>query len=717
MLLILSYMVFQLLPLPPWFVSMLSPQARALYADTLGLLGIRYWMPLTICPHDTLDTMFLFVTAAVAYVLLVQIFADARFMRWTVMALIAFAGILAVLSITERHMVPGKVLCLSAFSGRMGFGPYLNRNHYACFAGMILPLAVAMFFHHRPSIRYMRFWENAVDFLNHPFAHHHLLIGFSAVVLGVSVFVSKSRGGVMAMFFSLATLGLMSSRRGPRKKGAGCAAGTLCLTVLLAVGWFGWKPLFDRFMRIRDASGHVREGRLDIWTDSAQITRDFPVFGTGWGTFEVIYPTYRDVGGLHPHAHNDYLEILTDSGLVGVILAGTFFWAVLPPAWQRYRRRRDPYMIALFQGSFAGIVYMAVHAVVDFNFHVPANALLFVLLLALLASSANTRRHGIGRARKQATWPIAASAWSLPLSALAGLLIIWAAAVPLYTNSTVTDAVTVAAGKHPHASEVDTIIRRLEISECFDPLHSLPPLLRGKLLLDRPGTDAEAFDALKRALLLSPSNADTLSALANAFATGKDPINARLLFESAVRRAPMRCDIRKQYATWLMENNAVAEAMERISQAIRKCPERTTDFLEVLTRSGAPLATCAPALPDIAAAWLAYAGLLEKNGAIEHAQPAYRRAFILLSKDPAATPGQYMTIVRFFRTRTTSRELLSFLRQAISVLPQDPVLRLEAARTYEQCGIAYRAREEYEKVLLLSPGNTVAGKGLWRLSE
>ena len=129
----------------------------------------------------------------------------------------------------------------------------------------------------------------------------------------------------------------------------------------------------------------VGQQRLPVYRDSIRIIEDFPLLGTGLGTFKDIYPSYRTTKSTltFDHVHNDYLEVLSDMGLLGGILIIGEVLAILIIIVKRRANRRNPFVVSITLGGITGIVAMLFHSITDFNMHIPANAIMFFILLAL----------------------------------------------------------------------------------------------------------------------------------------------------------------------------------------------------------------------------------------------------------------------------------------------------------------------------------------------
>ena len=118
---------------------------------------------------------------------------------------------------------------------------------------------------------------------------------------------------------------------------------------------------------------------------AVQLVQDFPVLGSGPGTFYVAFPKYRPetIPVFYDYAHNDYVQIAAETGLVGLSLLGLVVVLSLGAAVRAQWVRRDPLMRGMAFASIMGTTALLIHSWVDFNLQIPANALLFMVVLAL----------------------------------------------------------------------------------------------------------------------------------------------------------------------------------------------------------------------------------------------------------------------------------------------------------------------------------------------
>jgi len=158
---------------------------------------------------------------------------------------------------------------------------------------------------------------------------------------------------------------------------------SLLLIDLLIVGnFFGIEEVAERLQQ----TSLERESRDEQFGDTLVIVRDFPLTGTGAGTYYSTYPLYNSGAvspGFYRHAHNDYLQFASEFGLVALALLAFIVLASLWAAVRAQMLRRDRLLQGLGFAATMGIFALLIHSAVDFNLQIPANAALFIVLLAL----------------------------------------------------------------------------------------------------------------------------------------------------------------------------------------------------------------------------------------------------------------------------------------------------------------------------------------------
>ncbi|MBW1894616.1 MAG: O-antigen ligase family protein, partial [Deltaproteobacteria bacterium] len=253
--------------------------------------------------------------------------------------------------------------------------------------------------------------------------------------------------------------------------------------------------------------------RFIVWEDTLSIIKDYPVFGTGFGTFVHIYPGYRTAHEqlIFEHAHNDYLELATDGGIVAIALVFWFVGALLIKTYQKSKRRRERYSIYLFYGILAGLIALAIHSISDFNLHNGANGIYVSFILGLLVSSSHTRITALSDTYLKKIKPTRIKPFVIPASCL--LLVI-----PLfylsdvagsYNFSKVADIILDTDVPKPELERIDKIVN---LASTLDPFEARYYYGLGNIHFYLSGAGfAEEF--YKKAVQLNPAKGEYLQRL------------------------------------------------------------------------------------------------------------------------------------------------------------------------------------------------------------
>ncbi|HET7114521.1 MAG TPA: O-antigen ligase family protein [Pyrinomonadaceae bacterium] len=295
-----------------------------------------------------------------------------------VRTIMIFGFLLAIFGLTQSFTSPTKVYWMRELNQSTAFGPFINRHHFAGYMELTIALPLGLLF------------AGAVD------KEKRLLFIFIAGLMGVALVMTASRGGIISlvaevMFFVVATAIWRKQteerhRRTSRLKAVGVRVG-LAMALLVSL-FFGVLMLGGEFSinRLIDSvnTDDPTTGRAHFWSVTLQIIKAHPLLGTGLGAFGVVYTKFDSRNGLFrlEQAHNDYLQVLSDGGIIGAALAlavvGLLFYRGFVRAGTRDDFRRG---VAL--ASLGGCFAVLVHSFFDFTLHTTSNALLFLVLAAL----------------------------------------------------------------------------------------------------------------------------------------------------------------------------------------------------------------------------------------------------------------------------------------------------------------------------------------------
>jgi O-antigen ligase len=397
--LFLVLVTLQLLPLPRPLRDFLSPPRQPpVTAPTAG----AHWGRLTANPGQTaIGALSLAACLAFCFVLL-NAFRHKRWIKVTLAILLTLGIFEALYGLVEygsghQHIFwYQKIYYLEEVTGT-----YINHNHFAGLIGPLLLLAIGAFV-----VRFARFvvdrsyafaedgrstWKKATAAarqLRHlPIGSTFLLGGIGLMV--VALVLSQSRGGLISctIAFGLQVGLLWNIRNRPTEILQ--ALGVLGLLAMLLTAVLAPRILARFSYAQRDAPE-----RFELWQDSAKIVRDYPLLGTGLGTYREVLPNYRPqkdffvVSGIPQpaainYAHNDYLQLLAECGFVGFGLMAWALVATLRHLFSMFANHADWEVATIGSSLLAGIVAFLLHSLVDFNMHIPANALMFCLLVSV----------------------------------------------------------------------------------------------------------------------------------------------------------------------------------------------------------------------------------------------------------------------------------------------------------------------------------------------
>jgi O-antigen ligase len=314
----------------------------------------------TASPYDTRVELQLLIAYLILIHLLTQSYLQSRHWRGLMWFLMGFGFFVCIFGILQHLTFNGKLYWFREVRyGGMHFGPYVNRNHFAGFAELVIPIALV------PLV------------LGKVRRERLLLVSLFALLPIVALLLSASRGGIVSFVAELALLFLLLLARRIRSKYA-LVGGIVVLSALLAVSWIGGQQVLRRFSSnaaVEVTSGKRATMRQGTW----RIFRDHPLLGTGLGTLQKVFPPYDSLydGKIVNHTHNDYLEALAETGILGGLCCAWFLGVLLVTSLKGLGGLGSSLNSAMNLSGLVGCCGLLVHSLFDFNLHIPANALLF----------------------------------------------------------------------------------------------------------------------------------------------------------------------------------------------------------------------------------------------------------------------------------------------------------------------------------------------------
>lgn len=712
--LLIGWMFFQLIPLPPSIVQIIAPAVYRIYEPILSVGSSTHWIPLTVMQKATALELVRISCYGLFYILTVQLLSNSGRLTKTVRWVVWLAIAIAFLAIIQKFTSPDKIYWFRATPERAGtVGPWVYHNHFAGFMEMLCPLALALFFYYRPTVNYSETLRARVAAIfTEPSTNLHFFLGFGVLLILSSVLISLSRGGVISMSLSLLLFFFLLSRK---KTNSGFLFVLLFCGLLLALSWFGWEPLVSKFNRAFAETGGIKDARLMIWKDAGGIIRDFLFTGSGFGTFVDVYPQYRTVAGslVADHAHNDYIELLTDGGLIGFVLAAWFVLTVIVHGWRKIALRRDLYAILLGIGALTGIVSILLHSVTDFNMHNGANGLYFFFLCGLLISAGNTRLHF----RTRPTLLKPAGGHRKYLLPVAGLLL-FSMVLLLHGGgflaaSSYDKISSIYLNRHLSEEKLQQVRRAVIKANTYDPLEGLYPATLGSVEYYLQQADRALFQ-YSSAARLDPMNGIYLQNI-GLFLADTSPEQSKILLADAYARALHRDKLVLTWAGWLLQTGERQEAVAVMRKGAGDYLNLVSSYFSLFTGYSFSREEIADILPESTASWIRVGKFMEKRGDLIESGYYRSHALEYLDREKIIKPWYFGQLYGFYRRLNQEDKAIAVLRQAIERLPNYAPFHVYLGNYYKKEGIDYRAREEYEQALLLEPGNEKVGNKLKQL--
>jgi tetratricopeptide (TPR) repeat protein len=330
----------------------------------------------------------------------------------------------------------------------------------------------------------------------------------------------------------------------------------LTLTIVLAlVSWFGFARVEARLATLVGDEAY-KEGRLSLWNRLLTLAKDYPVWGTGYGTFQYVEPLCRSDPAdeqIYSNAENDYLEGLVEGGLVRLALSFLAIGLVFQLGYRAVRRPPHPalspgarrrgqgeggsWQSGLAMGALVGFLSLAIQSLVDFGLHIPAIAVLTTVLCAQVCALGSTS--GISRLRLWGLAPIAGTVLAIGLGLAFGL-----EGWRMHRVQELRRAAAAASG----ASESDSYAQQV------DYLTSAARLAPGhaRLQIDLALAHFDQYRQQRRRLQLRDSLAGTAQVVSDLAAVGPAILGRHAVVTTAL--------------AWL----ALSEAREEFSQAEEK---------------------------------------------------------------------------------------------------------------------------------------------------
>lgn len=376
------------------------PLLGALVLGVVQLLPLRSGGALNTLSLDPNSTKLVIVQLGTLFVYFAAtlVFVDTPHrLQLIVRTIMIFGFLLAIFGLTQSFTSPTKVYWMRELNQSTAFGPFINRHHFAGYMELTIALPLGLLL------------SGAID------KEKWLLYLFLAGLMGVALVMTASRGGIISLVAEIVFLVIVTAiwrRHGERRRKGGrlrsvaartALAASLIFGLFLGVILLGGEFSLNRFIDSVNTDDPTT-GRAHFWSVTLEMIKANPVVGTGLGAYGVIYTRYDSRNGLYrlEQAHNDYLQVFSDAGVVGGALAFAFVAILFYRGFVR-ARSRDNFRRGIALAALGGCFAVLVHSFFDFTLHTTSNALLFLVLAALATLNGRVEDAPRRRRRKSGT--------------------------------------------------------------------------------------------------------------------------------------------------------------------------------------------------------------------------------------------------------------------------------------------------------------------------
>jgi O-antigen ligase len=360
-----------------WVNRELNLSDHVLYrpmAAFFALVLVQWVVGTTAYRHATYSQLLLYAAYGMLVFVVTQTLRRSSQFEMLAKLFTGYGAVVATFAVLQGLGPNGKLYWIrTSEQGGAIYGPYVNHNHYAGLMEMLMPFPLVLAATHFTS------------------GNRKVVVAGIAALMAASIFLSGSRGGMAAFIAQMVVLGVLMARKREGGWRQPLMLGSFLAVVIVFLVWMGGNALTQRLISIHsEAREEINGGiRLSIDRDCLRMLIKRPILGWGLGTFPTVYPEFRSfyTNFFVNQAHNDYLQLLVETGLAGFSIAVWFLVLVFRQAAGKLKNWTETASGSMTMAALLGCVGILVHSFLDFNLQIPANAALFYVLCAIAASA------------------------------------------------------------------------------------------------------------------------------------------------------------------------------------------------------------------------------------------------------------------------------------------------------------------------------------------
>ncbi|MEZ5428950.1 MAG: O-antigen ligase family protein [Pyrinomonadaceae bacterium] len=359
-------------------------------ADVSGqLLSVPAVSSLSLAPYATRLAVIQLIVYLVFFAAALLVIDNRERLKKTVLLIVVFGSVMAFFGILQRLSNPEAIYGVRPTLQAIPFASFVNQHHFAAFMEMTIALPLALFF------------GNATK------RDKRLLLIIAAVLMGVAVIFTSSRGGFLSLlgvlgFIIAANMLGKSDHKGEaesadvekagkyRRNFALIGGGIALILVLIGlVLLLGGDQSLLRGTGLTSSSADLTGGRFHFWEVALKVFRDHPLIGSGLDSFGTVFPHYDSWNGQFrvEQAHNDYLQILSDGGIPAFLSVLAFIFLLFKRSLRVIGESENRFRRSTAIGALAGCFGVLLHSFFDFPLRTPSNGFFFLTLTVLATAS------------------------------------------------------------------------------------------------------------------------------------------------------------------------------------------------------------------------------------------------------------------------------------------------------------------------------------------
>jgi O-antigen ligase len=376
----------QLLPLPNQVVGVVSPHAPGVVKDLNPAFaaGLEPRHPVSVWPRDTWTGLALYAAFAalcLGAAVLFSIVGTQRFVE----ALAGFGALLALIGIVQKSLSSRYLYGFWDIGPwRTPFGPFVNKNHFAGWMVMTLPLTLALLVAGiDEGMRGVKTgWRHKVLWFASEEASRLIMLAGAAALIALSLMLTMSRSGISAFVLSILVTAWFVARTVRSRGRRLVAAAALAVLLVLAFVWTGPSVVASHFVAADWGEFNNRKG---AWVDGWTVVRDFPLVGTGLNTYWAASLFYQkhELASFFAQAHNDYLQLAAEGGLLLTIPALACLLIFVREVRRAMLDQDAGTARWIRAGAVTSLIAVAFQESVEFSLQMPGNAALFAVVCAI----------------------------------------------------------------------------------------------------------------------------------------------------------------------------------------------------------------------------------------------------------------------------------------------------------------------------------------------